>query len=310
VAAAEVLASAKSDDERSQALDALAAAVGDARPEVRSTACMSLAELELPHAWEIISLCLSDTVPEVRQCAAIALGTLHAPEAFGALLEALQEGPADLRFQAACSLVEVDTEAAYEPLVAALEDEDSEVLGAVALALGAIGNAACADKVADLLDHSSASTRLDAAYALAELKDMRASEILAAALPDTDGGWDAVAALQTLGAASCPSLTEFLRGNQGEPRVRIRAAGALLHFENDPQGPTPQQSDVAKGLLVEALRSRKIELRGLAVQELEVVGESWALGPLEQLQRSFRGRKLASEIEASLQAIRGRIEAP
>jgi len=305
VAAAEVLSSANTEEERGQAFEALASACGDARPEVRSTAVVALAELQLPQAWEIIALCLGDSVPEVRQCAAIALGTLGAPEAFPALLEALDTGPPDLRFQAASSLVEVDAEAAYEPLVAALEDQDSEVLGAVALALGAIGNAACADRIADLLDHSAKLTRLDAAYALAEFGDIRARETLAAALSDAEGGWDAVHALQTLGAESAPTLAEFLGQNAGTPRVRVRAAGAYLGLTPDP---SEAASEVAKTLLCETLRSRKIELRGLAVQELEEVGGSWALPPLVNLQRSFRGRKLQSEVEAALAKIQSRAQ--
>lgn len=306
VAAAEVLSTADNEEERSQALGALAAASGDPRPEVRSTACVSLAELQMDQAWEIIALCLSDTVPEVRQCAAIALGTLGTAEAFPALLEALQEGPPDLRFQAASSLVEVDAAAAYEPLVAALEDSDPEVLGAVALALGAIGNPACADKIAEFVDHGAPLTRLDAAYALAELGDIRALETLAAALPDADGGWDAVAALQTLGAASTKALSEFLIGKSGTPRVRLRAAGALLALQVSEDSPATNSGALAQSLLCEALRSRKIEVRGLAVQELEDAGGTWALAPLENLQRSFRGRKLLSEIEAAIAKIRDR----
>jgi HEAT repeat protein len=305
VAAAEVLSSAENDEERSQALDALAKASGDPRPEVRSTSVVALAELQRPEAWEIIALCLSDTVPEVRQCAAIALGTLGAPEAFPALLEALEDGAPDLRFQAASSLVEVDAEAAYEPLVAALEDQDSEVLGAVALALGAIGNAACADLIANLLDHSARLTRLDAAYALAEFGDIRAQETLAAALSDAEVGWDAVAALQTLGKGSAPALAEFLVGTTGAPRVRVRAAGAYLGLEPDAGEPA---SVKAKALLCDTLRSRKIELRGLAIQELEAAGGKWALTPLANLQRSLRGRKLQSEIETALATIQSRIQ--
>ena len=305
VAAAEALSRAQSAEQRTQAFDALAAAVGDTRPEVRSTACVSLAELEQKQAWEIIAGCLSDAAPEVRQCAAIALGTLGAADAFAPLLEALRLGPPDLRFQAASSLVEIDAEAAYEPLLAALEDSDAEVLGAVALALGAAGNAACADQIVPLLDHGTAHTRLDAAYALAELGDCRARETLAAALPDPEGGWDAVAAMQSLGEDSVDGLGEFLAGTMGAPRVRIRAAGALLAL-----APLQPASDKARFLLCESLRSRKAELRGLAVQELEQVGGNWAIAALQSLRRSFRGGGMAEEIDAAMDAISKRGEAP
>ena len=299
VAAAEVLSSAQSEEEHAQAFAALAAATGDTRPEVRSTACVALAELEQEQAWEIISLCLSDAVPEVRQCAAIALGSLGAKEAFPPLLEALQTGPVDLRFQAASSLVEVDLEAAYQPLLDALAEEtDAEVIGAIALSLGAIGNRACADQLADLLEHHTATTRMDAAYALAQLSDPRALEQLAAALPDADGGWDAAMALEELGELATDALGDFLAGSKGAPRVRIRAAGALLSLS-----PAHRRSDAARHILCEALRNRKLELRGLALQELSKVGGPWALAPLRALQRSFRGRSMSDEIAEVLAAL-------
>ena len=297
VMAAETLASAKGEEQRDQAFDALAAGVGDARPEVRTTACYSLAALELPAAWELIALCLSDTIPEVRQSAAIALGTLAAKPAFDALAEALREGPADLRFQAATSLVEVDAEAAYPLLVATLgEEDDAEVLGAIALSLGAIGNAECANAIAALLDHSASQTRLDAAYALAQLSDPRASQTLAAFLADADLGWDAVIALETLGADSLPHFEAFLERPAGEDRVRIRAAGAQLTL-----GKGTHAS--AQACLIDGLRSRKVELRGLALQELAKCAGDWAKPALLTLHKSFRGRRMRDEIDSVLAQI-------
>lgn len=296
VMAAETLGCAEGEDQRDRAFDALAAGVGDARPEVRTASCFSLAALELPAAWELIALCLSDTVPEVRQAAAISLGTLGAPPAFDALAEALREGPADLRFQAATSLVEVDAEAAYPKLLEALDDDDDEVLGAVALALGAVGNAEAADGVAALLDHKAAQTRLDAAYALSQLGDPRASETLAGFLTDTDLGWDAVVALETLGTESLAHFRDFLDAPTGTSRVRIRAAGALLTLgaNNHP---------AAQACLVAGLRSRKVELRGLALQELANCAGDWAWPALVALHKSFRGRRVRDEIDSILTKI-------
>jgi HEAT repeat protein len=297
VTAAETLASAKSEEQRDLAFDALAAGVGDARPEVRTTACYSLAALELPAAWELIALCLTDTVPEVRQSAAIALGTLGAKPAFDSLAEALRDGPADLRFQAATSLVEVDSEAAYPLLIDALsDDEDSEVLGAVALSLGAIGKPESANAIAALLDHSASQTRLDAAYALAQLGDPRASQTLAAFLVDKDLGWDAVIALETLGQESLPHFQAFLDTSGGEDRVRIRAAGALLTL-------AATDHSAAQACLIAGLRSRKVELRGLALQELSKCAGDWAKPALVALHKSFRGRRMRDEIDAVLTTI-------
>lgn len=292
--AAETLASAQGEEQRDQAFDALAAGIGDAKPEVRTTVCYSLAALELPAAWELIALCLSDAVPEVRQSAAIALGTLGAKPAFDALAEALREGPADLRFQAATSLVEVDAEAAYPLLIATLaEEEDAEVLGAIALSLGAIGNAECANAIADLLDHSAPQTRLDAAYALAQLGDRRASQTLATFLADADLGWDAVIALETLGADSLSHFEAFLESPAGEARVRLRAAGAHLTL-----GEGTHAS--AQTCLIDGLRSRKVELRGLALEELSKCAGDWAKPALLALHKSFRGRRMRDEIDTVL----------
>ncbi len=297
VMAAETLANAEGEEQRDRAFDALASGIGDPRPEVRTTACFSLAALELPAAWELIALCLSDAIPEVRQSAAIALGTLGAKASFEALSEALGEGPADLRFQAATSLVEVDAAAAYPLLLEALKhEEDPEVLGAVALSLGAIGNAESANALAALLAHKASQTRLDAAYALAQLGDPRASHVLATFLDDADLGWDAVIALETLGSESLPHFREFLNAPGGAARVRIRAAGALLALDGG-------KNSSAQGCLTAGLRSRKIELRGLALQELSKCAGDWAKPALVALHRSFRGRRMRCDIDAVLAKI-------
>ncbi|MCP4444713.1 MAG: hypothetical protein GY811_05110 [Myxococcales bacterium] len=301
VVAAETLATANGEEERDLAFDALAAGIGDARPEVRTTSCFSLAALELPAAWELIALCLTDSVPEVRQSAAISLGTLGAKPAFDALAEVLRDGPADLRFQAATSLAEVDADAAYPHLLSALDDSDGEVLGAVALSLGAIGRAESADAIAALLDHPAPQTRLDAAYALAQLSDTRAIGPLAAFLPNADLGWDAVIALEFLGKNAVPHFREFIQGSKGLGRVRIRAAGALLALVTEEQA--AEEEAVARSYLLDAMRSRKIELRGLALEEVSRCAAEWAKPALVALHRSFRGRHLRDEIDAILARI-------
>ncbi len=296
VLAAETLARAEGEEQRDQALTALAAGIGDPRPEVRTTTCHSLAALELPDAWELIVLCLTDTVPEVRQSAAISLGTLGAKAAFEALAEALSEGPADVRFQAATSLVEVDADAAYPLLLDAISsDDDAEVLGAVALSLGAIGNPDSASRIATLLTHDAPQTRFDAAYALAQLADPRACEPLARFLTDDDLGWDAVMALETLGAKSESALGTFLSQPLGTQRARLRAAGALLALGG--------QNEAAQSCLIDGLRSRKIEHRGLALQELASCAGKWAGPALLALHKSFRGRRMRAEIDEILARI-------
>ncbi len=306
VAAADLLGDVKTEEQQNLAFEALAEAIGDSRPEVRTIACFSLAALGREEAWEIIALCLTDAVPETRQAAAIALGTLKANDSLPALLQALEEGPNDLRFQAASSLVEVDAEAAYAPLLQALEDnDDSEVLGAIALGLGSIGNAACADTIATLLDQNSSQTRLDAAYALAQFSDPRAIDTLAAALSDKHGGWDAVCAMQKLGPSTIPKLMEFLDRGTGAVSVKLKAAGAILALATQ-----DTDAGLAQRTLADGLKERKVEMRGLAIELLEKHGGSWALEPLQHCRQTRRGRGLHEEIDAALAAITARNPLP
>lgn len=297
VAAADILGDAKDEEERTAAFSALAEATGDPRPEVRTTACLALASLGRHDAWEILALCLSDDNPETRQAAAIALGTLGAKNSFPALAEALRDGPDDLRFQAASSMVEVDAARSYAPLLDALEStSDAEVLGAIALALGAVGNADCADKIAEFLDHSASQTRLDAAYALSQFGDARASDTLAAALAGKEGGWDAVCALEELGASSVEKLRVFLGTKSGEVQVRLRAAGALLTL-------SPQPSKLAQSTLLSGLHERKFEMRALALQLLSSQAGEWAIAALTEFRKSRRSKALRDEVDEALTAI-------
>jgi HEAT repeat protein len=300
---AAVAALANPGDRVQEAIAALRAATSDLRPEVRATACLSLGEIDSAESAEIVALCLDDGDMEVRQNAAIALGTLGRIEGFEPLLQALQTGPADLRFQAATSMVEIDTSRSFDPLMTALADEaDPEVLGALALALGAIGDKRCADAIARLLEHEQSRTRLDAGYALAELGDPRGIEVLAAAALASEGSWDAVTALAGLGKVALPALQKLVSDSKAPRTGLILASAAVLRHEPD--------DAVARSILLGALRASKLELRGLATEQLREVGRQWALPGLRALQRSFRGRKIRDAVDEAIAAIEKRIVTP
>jgi HEAT repeat protein len=299
VAAAGALA--RPAERRDEALAALRRATSDLRPEVRATACASLAEFAEPEAAEIVALCLDDGDAEVRQNAAIALGSLGLEPGFEPLAKALQSGPPDLRFQAATSLVEIDAERSFPALCDALEaEEDPEVQGALALALGAIGNKRCAKLIAPLLESEHSRTRLDAAYALADLDDPRAIEVLAAAARETEGSWDAVSALARLGSAGQSALAELVTKASGRSTSLILAAGAVL--AQDPA------HEASRAVLVHSLRARRLEHRGLAVQELGKLAADFALPALRTLRRSFKGRRLREDIDEAIAAIEERTQ--
>ena len=92
--------------------------------------------------------------------------------------------------------------------------------------------------------------------------------------------------------------------------ARVLAAGKLLALDQSSTpartGFTEGSSDAARGVLLEALASRKGNVRGLAVEQLTDVGGAWAKAPLEKLARSGKASDLLESIANALQAVEGR----
>lgn len=339
--AAHALGDVSGADERTRAVPALVEALADERMEVRAEAALSLGELEDAAAVEPLVASIDDTVPAVRQSAVIALGRLGYPAAFDAVARALRKGPPDVRFQAATTLAELDAERAREPLRAALDDSDGEVVGAAAVALGAIGDADARPRLAALLETwSTPQTRLDIAYALAELGDVRAVDVLGGVVDLEPCAWDAIEALERLGtsltppgdsaAASDPEAgaddaggaPALLGGDAADPAtvrnaaatyiapllrkrfkptLKLRAAAAVLAL--DPDNPA---ADSARRTLLTGLRARRREQRGLAIELLGRVGDHDAALALERLASRRAGRPFGDEIAEAVANIRAR----
>jgi hypothetical protein len=153
------------------------------------------------------------------------------------------------------------------------------------------------------LEHKTAGTRFDVAYALAEIGDPSGREALAAALIDENRAWDAVSALAELKASD--ELAKAVATKAAPMEARVLAAGKLLAIGDFPRSPTPAD-DTARALLLEALTVRKVNVRGLAIEQLAEVGGSWAKQPLEKLARSGKGTDLLEPIAAALRAIESR----
>ena len=301
VAAAHALGDVREPTEKRRAVEALLRALLDDRPEVRAEACSSLADLGDPSVIAQLVKRLDDGAAGVRQNAAIALGTLAHPDGFAPLALALVEGPADLRYQAATSLAEIDPARSYDPLVAALADRDPQVVAAAALSLGAIGDARAKEVLVPKLEHGDPSTRFDVAYALAELGDPAGKANLAAALGDPERAWDAVTALGRINGVE--PLAQVLTSKRVPPEAVVLAAGKLLELA--PEGP---HREAARRVLLAALGVRKVNVRGLAVEQLAVVGGEWARLPLEKLGRSGKGTELLEPIATALRALKTKAE--
>ncbi|HEX7703950.1 MAG TPA: HEAT repeat domain-containing protein [Kofleriaceae bacterium] len=291
--------------ERRRAVDALVRALDDDdRPEVRAEAASSLGELGEPGALPSLIKRLADGAAPVRQNAAIALGTMRAIEGFEPLAEALAQGPADLRFQAATSLAEIDPVKSFPHVVKALSDRDPQVVGAAALSVGAIASEAgdpvmheaARTALAAQLDHSDAGARFDVAYALADLDDASGTKVLAGSIADEGRAWDAVMALAQIKAL--PELVQAVVSKKTPSEAATLAAGRVLAIEPEHAG--------ARKLLIESLTSRKVHVRGIAIDQMSEVGGAWAKVALDKLARSIKGSELLEPIANALRAISAR----
>jgi len=299
--AANALGDVTDPTEKLRAVDALLVALDDDRPEVRAEACSSLGDLGDARALPGLIKRIDDGAPPVRQNAAIALGTLRHADGFEPLAEALRQGPADLRFQAATSLAEIDGRRAFDLLLPALGDRDPQVTSAAALALGASPGAVdygdlrtrARTALLEHLDHADTVARFDVAYALAELGDPAGRDVLVNALGSEERSWDAVTALANLGELD--ALAGALTNRAVPAEATVLAAGSILRK-------TPEHA-AARRVLRAGLEHRKGHVRGLAVEQLTVVGGQWAIAPLEKMAKLGKNGEFLEVIAGALKAI-------
>src|SRR5262249_31580273 len=201
------------------------------RGEVRFAAAMSLAELRDKSAAPMLIDQLDDGDPRAREAAALALGRIgDADAAWAPLAGKLRTGPPDVRFQAAAALAELDAERAAPLLRVALRDEDPEVRANAAAGLADAPNEAeTIEALARLLEgEKQPEPRFEAAYALAQHGDKRATLVLHEFLRDDTRALDAAGALGRLAdPRSAEPLRRLLRRWFAPALVKVRAAHAL-----------------------------------------------------------------------------------
>jgi HEAT repeat protein len=260
--------------------------------KARALAAQALGDVKDPtekrRAVEALIRALDDDRPDVRMEACSSLGELREPSALPHLIKRLDDGAAPVRQNAAIALGTIGHPDGFEHLV-----------GAAALALGAIGDRRALPLLAAELEHADVGARFDVAYALAELKDPRGREVLVAALADPERAWDAVTALATLGTIDdAEALSRAMSSKSTPPEATVLAAGKVLAIM--PEG---AHHDAARRVLVAALGARKVNVRGLAVEQLGVSAGEWAKVPLEKLARSGKGAELIEAIATALRSI-------
>lgn len=258
-------------DRREEVCLALRNALDDGRGDVRYAAALSLREHEDADAVPRLLSMLEDRDPMARQAAVMALGRIGDPRAVMPLVEALRDGPPDVRFQAVTSLVELADPRGVEAIIATLEDIDAEVRASAAAAVGDLRAHEGADAVALLLADLDAKVTLEAAYALSRLGDDRGLDTLCRMATHRDFGFLACEALGHLAnPAARAALERAHRGFFLHPLTKLRAAASLLQLGE--RGP--------RDYLLRQTRSRRGEVRGLALELLGELGGAWALDAL------------------------------
>ena len=277
VAAANALDRAE-PERHAEVCAALRTALSDGRGDVRYAAALSLRKLSDVEAVPQLIDMLDDQDAFARQAAAMALGHLGDPRAVEPLIAALRDGPPDIRFQVIPSLVELQDRRAVAPIVEALEDIDVEVRANAAAALGDLKAHENVSALAPLLKDPVETVRFEAAYALSRLGDDRGLETLLQLTTHREFGLMVCQALGKLGNRDAvPALRKAWKRLFLHPLIRTQAMAALVLLgEVEPREALVRQS-----------RSRRPEVRGLALELLGEVGGNWAL---EALLAGLEGR--------------------
>lgn len=180
--------------------------------------------------------------PEVRKYLAQTVGAIEHPGAVAALLEALEDDSGDVRLYAALSLGRRRDSAALPALLDHLRhDEDEGVRTAAASALTLLADPAAAPTLREALEDGSRDVRWNAALALAQVGDGSGRSILRELLDrktllretemdeelSVQSALHAIEALEKLGSLEDVPALRALSRDDGDPRVRERAADAI-----------------------------------------------------------------------------------
>ena len=222
------------------AVPALAKALHDPFPDVRSSAGKALGQIGPPAVGELVKA-LKDRDAGVRTRAAQALGQAgpDAKEAVPALIDALKDNQTDVRVAAVDALGEMgaDGKEAAPPLARLFHDPSVRVREHVRLALAEIGPAAV-EPLCDALGEAKVEVRLDAIQTITLFgrKGKKAVPALRRALKEDDPRLRAAAAeaLGGMGASSEDAVPELLTALRDKNQtVHDKAANALVLMTMD-----------------------------------------------------------------------------
>lgn len=214
---------------------------------------------------------------KVRLQAAYILGTLADKRAVPSLVKALQDSHYAVRGAAAIALGSLGDLAAIEPLVRCASDEEAWVRSEVMKAFGRLRSPASLVAIVAALDDSDWKVRFQSARTLGRLGEARAilplARIIEAGIDNTEVIDEARASLKKLAPSLDSSEIQTRLRTNDDKHERARAA-VILGVLGD-KGAVPA--------LIEALGDKEPYVRGYAALALSSLGDSRALGPLQEL---------------------------
>lgn len=223
-----------------------------------------------PEALDHLCATLNHPNAGLRMAAAAALERIHDARSTRALIEVLRTADDELRKRATRAVTQIG-EAAVGPLIEALQDGDRELKLGAAQALGEIGDARAVQPLIELLRHGDSDGLREAGHALGKM-GKAAADLLLEALRDENGKVrrEAARALGDIGdGRATEALTEVLQDDE-DSDVREGAARALGEI-GDGRAVQP---------LIKALRDQGSDVRRGAAEALGNIGDAQAAQPL------------------------------
>jgi HEAT repeat protein len=286
-------------------VEALLAALGDARATVREEAVFGLRHATDARVAPAVAALLKDPEPEVRQAAAEALGALGDARTLDALVAAALDAaqPLEVRLAALRAAGDMNDASVPERLHAAWHDPDAVVRAAM-VEIMAQRKPLPLDSLIFTLADADAKVRAAALEGLREARGPRVEPAVAALLKDPEPAVREAAAetLATLpDAAAVPALMGALNDKSREVREQAayglgardakEAVPALLTLAADPDGDV---REVAANVLGRLKDKRAVEPLIAMLGDPEPATRKAALSAL----RAITGQKLGADAVA------------
>lgn len=284
-------------------IDFLKAILSDHYFNVRRAAVWSLGKIGGRQTLGPLIKALDDFSIFVREAAAWNLGETHDPSVVEPLIKSLDDKNSKVREAALWSLKKIGDQRAVKPAIAALEDPEKKIRIAAVWTLWELGDPAAVDPLNGVLNDEDGKVREAAIWCLSKISGQRSIDLIIKALEDRSTGVRSASAYALGNIGDDRVIVPLMDAMaDGKPEVREAAASALKKL-NEPLAnvisETLRGNRKALGefavkkkhrvstFLVEALNSKKSEIRHAAAWYLGEVRETRAIDNLVKMAKSW-----------------------